>query len=398
VIPLRRAVAGLACAAVAACSGPPGAAVPTSGAEASGAAPATTGSSTPAPPPVAPTGSASAVAPTGSASPVAPTGSASPAGTPLPETFPAPETFPTPSQTPVDPVQGGLSTTAWTRGADTPVALSEVGAARLGGQVWVAGGLTADGDAVTTVQVYDPTFDSWSVGPELPEAVHHAALVSTGRELYLIGGYAGPGFDTPTDAVRRLDPAAGGWADAPGLPQPRAAGAGAWDGARVVYGGGVTSGGLAGDVVALAGDAWQTVGALAVPREHLAAANDRQGRVWFLGGRTGGLDTNVGTVDLVRDGEVSRLGELPTPRGGVGAFWSPQTGACLVGGEEPEGTLAAVECIDGRGTVTALPPLQEPRHGLGAVVVEGVAYAVLGGPEPGLVTSGTVEALLLVGE
>lgn len=286
---------------------------------------------------------------------------------------------------------------AWSVLVEAPLALSEVAAAPLGGQVWTAGGFTADGQATSRVQVLDPTFESWSDGPDLPEAVHHAALVSTGQALYLVGGYAGSGFDAPTAAVRRLDLEVGTWEEGPPLPAPRAAGAAAWDGQRIVYGGGVGPEGLAGEVFALDGDEWVALGALSQPREHLAAAGDGQGRTWFLAGRTGGLDTNLGTVDLVEGATVTMIGAVPTPRGGVAGFWSAGTGACVVGGEDPDRAYDEVECIDEEGAVQTLPSLEAPRHGLGAVVVDGIAYAVLGGPEPGLTVSAVAEALRLDG-
>ncbi|MEX0658303.1 MAG: hypothetical protein WD080_04150 [Egibacteraceae bacterium] len=286
---------------------------------------------------------------------------------------------------------------AWTTLAEAPLALSEVAVAPLGGQVWTAGGFTAEGEATARVQVLDPTFESWSDGPDLPEAVHHAALVATGQALYLVGGYAGSGFDAPTAAVHRLDLAVGSWVTGPPLPAPRAAGAAAWDGERIVYGGGVGPDGLAGEVFVLDGDEWVGIGALSQPREHLAAAGDGQGRTWFLGGRTAGLDTNLGTVDLVEGASITTVGALPTPRGGVAGFWSAGTGACVLGGEDPDRTYGEVECIDAEGAVRALPSLEAPRHGLGAVVVDGIAYAALGGPEPGLTVSPVVEALRLDG-
>jgi hypothetical protein len=89
------------------------------------------------------------------------------------------------------------------------------------------------------------------------------------------------------------------------------------------------------------------------------------------------------------------IGELPTRRGGVAAFWSPFVGACVVGGESPGGTNAQVECIDVDGDVSILPSLGRPRHGLGAAVVNDVAYVLLGGDQPGLFVSPTVEALEL---
>jgi hypothetical protein len=317
-----------------------------------------------------------------------------PEGTPTdPADPPATETEP--AGTPTD--EEALGAGAWTRRADAPLALTEVAAAPFGGSVWTAGGLDGDGEAVTTVLIHDPTFDGWEEGPALPAAVHHAALVSSGDALYLVGGYEGSGFDRPTAAVHVLDPTTGAWSEGPALPEPRAAGAGAWDGRRVVYGGGVGPDGLAGDVWALEDGTWTPLGVLSEAREHLAAASDGAGLVWFLGGRTGGLDTNLAAVDLVEDAEVRRVGDLPTARGGVAGLHLPGAGGCALGGEGPEATFAEVECVDAEGTVSTLPPLEVARHGLGAAIVEGVAYTVLGGPEPGLHVSPVVEALALDG-
>ena len=113
-----------------------------------------------------------------------------------------------------------------------------------------------------------------------------------------------------------------------------------------------------------------------------------------MGGRRG--DTgNLGTVDLVsNEGVVGRTEDVPTPRGGVAALSWPALGTCLVGGEGPNGTFGDVECI-GTDHVTILPGLTVPRHGLGAAVIDGTAYVVLGGPQPGLTTSDVIEALEL---
>lgn len=289
-------------------------------------------------------------------------------------------------------VEDPLPGSTWSARADAPITLTEVAAAPYGGRVWVAGGYAATGMSVTEVQVYDPATDSWSAGPPLPEGVNHSALVAAGDQLVLVGGYLGD--NTPTDAVRVLDPATGAWTDGPPLPEPRGAGAAAWDGERVVYGGGVGPDGVAGDVWALEGDAWQPLTAELVPaREHLAAASDGDGTVWFLGGRLGGIDQNQTAVDVVDGDGVTPLGDLPTGRGGVSGFHVEGVGACSAGGEGPQGTYAEVECISASGVVTTLPPLPEPRHGIGAVVLDAVAYVLLGGPEPGLTVSPTVQAL-----
>ena len=273
-----------------------------------------------------------------------------------------------------------------------PAALTEVAVAARDGRIWVAGGLRGDGTASDEVFVFDPTVGSWTAGPRLPVGVHHAALVSSGDGLLLVGGYAG---DTPTAAVRRLGDGAATWVDDLPLPDARAAGAAAFDGSRVVYAGGVGPGGVAADVFARGAQGWTRVGRLPIAREHLAATTDGAGRTFVLGGRVGGLDRNLGTVDLVAGEAVTTLGALPTPRGGVAAFWWPPLGACLAGGESPGGTNPQVECMDGAGVIRVLPDLGIARHGVGAAVVAGTAYVVLGGRQPGLFASDVGEALTL---
>jgi hypothetical protein len=281
----------------------------------------------------------------------------------------------------------------WVRRGAAPVALTEVAAAAHAGRVWVAGGLDDSGRAVDRLMVYDPAVDAWAEGPPLPEPVHHASLVSDGDALFLMGGYAGDGFDRPTAAVWRLDDEdVGVWTPVERLPEPRGAGAAAWNGRTgVVYGGGVGPGGPSGEVYVLEGGHWRSLALLSRPREHLAASSIGAGNVTFLGGRDAG--GNLGTVDLVsEEGAVGRAEDLPTARGGIAAFSAGALGDCVVGGEGPEGTFAAVECVGATATTT-LPGLSVPRHGLGAAFIDGRAYVVLGGPRPGLTVSAVVEVL-----
>jgi N-acetylneuraminic acid mutarotase len=280
------------------------------------------------------------------------------------------------------------------------VELLEVAAAAHDGRIWVAGGLRADGTASDAVFVFDPAAGSWSSGPKVPEAVHHSTLVSTPDGLVLVGGYVGDAMNVVTNAVHRLDDGAAAWTDEVPLPDPRGAGGAAFDGTRIVYAGGVKPGGIASEVFALTPGAakWETIGRLPTAREHLAVTTDGDGQTFVLGGRVGGLDRNLAIVDLVAgsgDGAVRTIGELPTKRGGVGAFWWPSLGACLAGGESPGGTNSQVECMAADGKVARLPDLGVARHGVGAAVVDGTVFVVLGGRQPGLATSDVTEALRL---
>ena len=304
---------------------------------------------------------------------------------------------PTPTQSEGSQSDGSraVGEDAWSVLADAPLGLTEIGAAAFGGELWTIGGLTDAAEVTTVVQVFDPQLNEWRSGPDLPEPVHHASLVATDTQLVVVGGYRTLAFDPVTD-VFVLDAEHGVWIEAPSLPEPRGAGAAAWDGERLVYAGGLGERGLADNVWALDdldGGEWTEGAGLSIARDHLAATSDGNGTVWFLGGREGTLETNLAVVDRLVDDDLAPTTEVPTARGGVAAFFSDEHGACLVGGEGPEGPFAEVECVGTDETTTSLPRLSTARHGLGAAIIEGVAYVALGGTEPGLSVSGTIEAL-----
>jgi non-specific serine/threonine protein kinase len=286
-----------------------------------------------------------------------------------------------------------MPSNAWTRVDDAPIALTEIAATAHASRIWVAGGLRADGAVENRSFAFDPASGRWSEGPRLPEGVHHSSLVSTGSELYLVGGYAGSFPGNPTAMVRRLDAAANRWISGPSLPEARAAGAAAFDGARIVFGGGVSTRGVARQVWSLEAGEWRLLGPLSRAREHLGAVSDGRGRTWFLGGRSQTLEANVGMIEVAAGADIRAVDAAVTPRSGVAAFWHPTAGACLAGGEGPSGTHAEVECVSVEGRVTALPHLAVSRHGLGAAVVGETAYILLGGERPGLFVSPVVEAI-----
>ena len=159
-----------------------------------------------------------------------------------------------------------------------------------------------------------------------------------------------------------------------------------------MYGGGVGPAGVSSDVFVREAGAWRLLASLSGPREHLAATSAGSGSVTFLGGRDG-VTGNLATVDLVSaEGVLGRTADLPTARGGIAAFTAGPLGDCVVGGEGPAGTFGAVECV-GATTTSTFPGLTVPRHGLGAAFLDGRAYVLLGGPQPGLTVSDVVEVL-----
>ncbi|MEU4765629.1 caspase family protein [Actinosynnema sp. NPDC023794] len=280
----------------------------------------------------------------------------------------------------------------WTRLADLPTPLEAAATtAHLGG-VWVAGGISPDADRrkLDAVQVYQPHTGKWSSGPRLPVALSHAALVSNGPQLYLLGGWAQAGA---VAEVWRLDRPDGHWVPDQRLPGPRTAGAAAWDGSRVVFAGGVSPDQQATATVwALEQNAWRELPPLQVAREKLAAVTDSNGTVWFVGGRdrNQGSGSLYGAVDEVTSVRTRSLG-YPIPAvEAPGGVWWPGVGPCVVAGYFSDGFSDRAECWRGTGEST-LPRLPEARAGVGAAVVDGVVY-VVGGYNDGEHGSGHVFA------
>jgi N-acetylneuraminic acid mutarotase len=280
----------------------------------------------------------------------------------------------------------------WLSGAPLSEPRSEVAAAPLGGRIVVVGGFLASGANSRRVDAYDPVRDAWMRLPDLPVSVDHAAAASVRGRLVVVGGY---GADRqPLRTAFLFD--GSGWRALPPPPEERAAAAGtATVGGTVWVVGGRTRDGLATKMLALDLKTlrWRTVRGPS-PREHLAATA-LGGKVYALGGRLAGLDTNRATVEAYdpRTNRWSRLPDLPTPRGGTGAggVAGPSVSG---GGESPQGTERSVWALrPSTRRWVRLPDVPTPRHGLGVVAVGGRVWVVAGGPEPGLTVSGAVESL-----
>jgi non-specific serine/threonine protein kinase len=280
---------------------------------------------------------------------------------------------------------------AWVAGSPLPEPRTEVAAATLEGRIVAVGGFLASGANSRRVDAYDPRGDTWSRLPDLPESVDHAAAASWRGRLVVVGGYDAD--RQPLRAAYLYDGTR--WRRLPAPPEERAAAAAAAtsDG-RVWVVGGRTRSGLATRALSLDLRTlrWRVV-AGPRPREHLAATALR-GRVYAIGGRLAGYDTNLGTVQAYdpRTNRWSPLPDLPDPRGGTGA--ATIAGRIVsVGGESPGGTNRTVWALSPGRRWVQLPDLATPRHGLGVVAVGGRVWAIAGGPEPGLTVSGAVESL-----
>jgi hypothetical protein len=308
-----------------------------------------------------------------------------------------PETTSLPSQRQTTMAPDQLT---WQRLPDLLVPVEAAGVAALRGEVWVVGGHRPDPNrsALDTVQIYNPVQEKWRLGPELDVPMDDAAVASDGERLFVIGGQTGPGTakEASRDAYVLDGSDDSAWDAFTALPEPRANGAVAWDGSRLVFAGGYTvenDGRVAhADVWELNGDEWTPVEpGLTRARSDLAAATNGEGKVWFLGGEDigDGLRPHppLGAVDLVEGDSVKKLPEIEPAIEDSDAVWQRERGVCVFGGVIiPDGKneeIVTDDVICSEPGPPPLPPLPSPRADTGAVLLnDNDTIYVVGGHGP----------------
>jgi hypothetical protein len=273
----------------------------------------------------------------------------------------------------------------WRRLPSLPTARQNMVSTVLDGTIWVVGGLEARSVASRRIEGYDPVINGWKAGPDLPVRLHHQMAVTYKGELVVIGGWIPEGSNASAKLSGRVFALRDGrWVSLPSLRRPRAAGAAAVVGDRIVVMGGQAGGRLVAPTEVFDGKRWSTGAGIPTPREHLAAASD--GRfVYAVGGRALSADKNSAALeryDPATD-RWQRLPDMPTARGGLGAAIA---GGRLfaVGGETPTRVLGAVESYSfADKTWSTAPSMRTPRHGIAVAAFERSLYALGGAARPG---------------
>ena len=93
----------------------------------------------------------------------------------------------------------------------------------LDGKFVVAGGLDGSNRMNSSVEIYDPTMDTWHFGSSMPFPTRSAATASKGTRLYVVGGLDNPGSTNlqGLDRVLRYDLTTDEWSVLTWLPDTR---------------------------------------------------------------------------------------------------------------------------------------------------------------------------------
>ncbi len=290
--------------------------------------------------------------------------------------------------------------TRWEIAAAMPTPRSGIGAAEIGGKIYVVGGLNGFGGTLSLLEIYDIEKDAWSVGQKMPQALHHPAVATDGLRLYVFGGLTGLG-GRPVDAAFVYNPANKGWDELPRLDDFRGAAAAAFDGRTGYMLGGVNQSGPTNAVEQLdpTGAQWDAAPRMRSARQLFSSAA-LGGKIFALGGRTLGNDTNMSQVEVL-DPAKGRWEQAPPMTRARGAFAAAPLGGKIYafGGEEPGATLDTVDVFDpatGRWDEMHLV-MPTARHGLAAVPYKNRVYVIGGGKRTGFSVSDQVEVLIVEG-
>jgi len=294
----------------------------------------------------------------------------------------------------------------WSLAAELPISTQELYPAVHQGRLYVAGGIAAKLGVpyfTDTCISYNPDDNSWRDEANLPENMHHAALVSTaesstGSGLFLVGGFHGAYSSVwqMRNAVYELGDS--GWESRTSLPKPQAEGvvATAEDGTIHIVSGQSPKGGAnssrsdhsevtthlrwqAGD------EEWTAAAPIPTPRNS-ATGGWVKNQLIVTGGRT--ASGNLSHTEIY-DGQEDRwrsAAPLPLPQAGTASVVVDE-GIIVFGGEiftPRSDVFANVWRYDiNKDSWQELPKMPNPRHGIGAGRFENKIYVVGGALKPG---------------
>jgi non-specific serine/threonine protein kinase len=286
------------------------------------------------------------------------------------------------------PTTEAASNSPWKAIPSADTARQEVASTVAGGVVYVMGGLTGK-EGTTKVEGFEPASRSWKDEPDLPLPLHHAMAVTFQDNPVVIGGWTAEGDNLNAKTSNRVFMlSGGGWAELPPLNRPRAAGAAAVVGDKIVVVGGQGGDGqLLPQTEVFDGTKWVDARPIPTPRDHLAAvANDRF--IFAIGGRKLTPDQNLAVVESFdpATNQWFQWPQMPTARGGLGAA---VVGGVIyaVGGETPTEALNIVETFTFNGPLAGgwapADPMRTPRHGVAVESLGSSLFAIDGGRKPG---------------
>jgi N-acetylneuraminic acid mutarotase len=283
-----------------------------------------------------------------------------------------------------------MPTTGWRTLAQMPLGpRQENGVVELNGEIYVIGGFDETQAIVSEVEAYDSATNTWRQAASIPTPLHHVNVAAARGRIYVVGALRNPEF-IATGITLEYDPAANTWTQRTPMPAGTERGASAVAALNdlIYVAGGLRNGASVDDfsVYDPASDTWQNLQNMPTARDHFVGA-PAGGRFFGIGGRNqSGLRAEVEIYDP-QSATWSAGSPMPTARGGcMGAAVNGRI--FVVGGEGASAATAGVfnnnEAYDpSANSWTTLESMARPRHGTGAVGLNGALYVPGGADREG---------------
>lgn len=286
--------------------------------------------------------------------------------------------------------------THWETASPMPSARADFGAVLVGDRIFVVGGRDGYLRTLVSVLAYDIPTDTWSEVAPLPQALHHAAVATDGKSVFVAGGFTGIA-SRPLDVVYAYDPSRNSWSELGQLNDFRGDAAAAYVGERLMILGGTTTAGT--DKVFETYNperkGWNGLPMmLTARRAHGTAVID--GELYAFGGRFGTSKDVLATEVYRKSGEWKKLRDMPAARRSFGTFVNDGK-VHVLGGMNDTGLPAFIDVFDPTlDTWSSFPlDLPHPRQGLGVVQYKNRVYAIGGGMRKSFSVSDLNEVLIL---
>jgi DNA-binding CsgD family transcriptional regulator/N-acetylneuraminic acid mutarotase len=175
-----------------------------------------------------------------------------------------------------------IDTNTWSSGAPKPTPVSNIGAAVLGGRIYVPGGCIGVNQITDRVEAYDSSNDTWTQVASLPIPLCAYALATADEMLFVFGGWDGEDF---VDRVFAYDPSDDVWTESSPMPAARGFAAAGTVGGTVFVVGGYDGVHEFADTYAydIASDTWTERESMSVGRGGLGVAVV-SGKLYAIGG------------------------------------------------------------------------------------------------------------------
>ena len=283
-----------------------------------------------------------------------------------------------------------------------PEAIQEIYPTVMNQQIWVAGGISTElpastGKMTAKVHYWSPKYASWQSAPSLPEGRHHTYLIAVENRLFAFGGFVNSqGQWTNSRDVLMLDKGAKAWQKVASLPFALSETVGAVLNGKVHLAGGRSPHSEQNgqwqhslDVsthLVFDPNSFTFKEAAPLPSARNSAASAQVNGRWFvLGGRTVGGEPITDMLEYLPETDTWQAhAALPKARAGHAAAVIDNA-ITVFGGEHSQGVDREVFSYDlTKQQWRKTFEWQTPRHGLGAVTLNGEIWLVGGATKVGL--------------